>query len=154
MIFRMELIGGIIRIFLLVIFGCSIVDTPGQKTIKAKPGQDVILPCKVTDHQSVTGVEWTREDLKEEHVLLYKNNKDDPDGQHPSYKDRVDLQDREMKDGDVSVVLKNVTPNDNGIYECRLEREIFDPTPICSIQLVVLPPGDKDERKNRGGKND
>uniref|UniRef100_A0A3Q2D912 Ig-like domain-containing protein n=1 Tax=Cyprinodon variegatus TaxID=28743 RepID=A0A3Q2D912_CYPVA len=96
----------------------------------------VILPCKVTDHPPVTAVEWTREDLKEEHVFCYENNKVDPVGQDPSYKDRVDLLDREM-DGDLSVVLKNVTPDDNGIYECQLERESLDPTPICSIQLFL-----------------
>ncbi|MEQ2196699.1 hypothetical protein XENOCAPTIV_009451, partial [Xenoophorus captivus] len=109
-----------------------------DQNIRAAPGDTVILPCKAADYESVKAVEWSREDLKEENVLLYRNNKIDPVNQHRSYNERVDLQ---MKDGNVSLILKNVTPDDNGTYECRLERESFDVQPICIISLVVLPAG-------------
>lgn len=43
-----------------------------------------------------------------------------------------------MKNGDVSLILKNVTTNDNGTYKCEVQykgsREI---TPISSIHLYV-----------------
>ncbi|MEQ2237612.1 hypothetical protein ILYODFUR_024914 [Ilyodon furcidens] len=70
-----------------------------DENIRAAPGVTVILPCKAADYESVKGVEWSREDLKEENVLLYRNNKIDPVNQHRSYNERVDLP---MKDGNVS----------------------------------------------------
>uniref|UniRef100_A0A3Q3LNV8 Ig-like domain-containing protein n=1 Tax=Mastacembelus armatus TaxID=205130 RepID=A0A3Q3LNV8_9TELE len=78
-------------------------------TITAEPGQNVTLTCR-----------WTRPDLGSEYVFLYRDNQSDPDSQHPSFKERVELKDSQMKDGDVSVTLKNVTFNDTGTYECRV----------------------------------
>uniref|UniRef100_A0A3Q0R0Z6 Immunoglobulin V-set domain-containing protein n=1 Tax=Amphilophus citrinellus TaxID=61819 RepID=A0A3Q0R0Z6_AMPCI len=39
---------------------------------------------------------------------------------HPSFHGRVKLRNPEMKDGDVSLILENVTFNDTGIYECHI----------------------------------
>ncbi|MED6235339.1 hypothetical protein ATANTOWER_023633 [Ataeniobius toweri] len=118
-----------------------------DQNIRAAPGDTVVLPCKAADYESVKAVEWSREDMKEENVLINRNNKIDPVNQHRSYNERVDLQ---MKDGNVSLILKNVAPDDNGTYECRLQRESFDVQPICIISLVVLPAGNKDGLKNAG----
>uniref|UniRef100_A0A3P8TRZ5 Ig-like domain-containing protein n=1 Tax=Amphiprion percula TaxID=161767 RepID=A0A3P8TRZ5_AMPPE len=89
-----------------------------QKIITAALGQDVILPCKAPQKNIfilLTPVKWNRPGLEPE----YK--------QHPSYKNRVDLQDKEMKDGDFSLVLKDVTMEDNGTYECWVfQRETND----------------------------
>uniref|UniRef100_A0A3P9DBT7 Ig-like domain-containing protein n=1 Tax=Maylandia zebra TaxID=106582 RepID=A0A3P9DBT7_9CICH len=88
-----------------------------QKIITAEPGQNVMLPCRAPNNSSsITGVEWSRADLGDEYVLLYRDELFDPDYQHPSFKNR----DRQMKDGDVSLILKNVTINDTGIYKCRV----------------------------------
>ncbi|XP_063325905.1 polymeric immunoglobulin receptor-like [Pelmatolapia mariae] len=88
-----------------------------QKTITAESGQDVTLTCRPPDNNNNI-VEWSRADLGDEYVLLYRDGHFVPDNQHPSFKNRVDLQDRQMKDGDVSLILKNVTINDTGTYEC------------------------------------
>ncbi|XP_065325890.1 NACHT, LRR and PYD domains-containing protein 3-like [Pelmatolapia mariae] len=93
-----------------------------------------------------------------EHVLLYRDEQFDPDEQHPSFKNRVDLQDRQMKDRDVSLILKNVTINDTGTYECRVINgrpnrgwvALLKNEPICIMYLsVVDPPGEG--RKNQPG---
>uniref|UniRef100_A0A3Q4I919 Ig-like domain-containing protein n=1 Tax=Neolamprologus brichardi TaxID=32507 RepID=A0A3Q4I919_NEOBR len=82
-------------------------------------GQSVTLTCRAPNSNiPITVVEWSRADLKEEYVLMYRDGHLYADGQHPSFKNRVDLQDRQMKDGDVSLILKDVTINDTGTYEC------------------------------------
>ncbi|CAI5671401.1 unnamed protein product [Oreochromis niloticus] len=113
-----------------------------QEMITAESGQDVTLQCRVR-HSNITilVLEWKRADLGDEYVLLYHDGYFVPQVQHPSFKNRVDLQDRQMKDGDVSLILKDVTINDTGTYECRalvlesLSRE------VNIISLNVVPPG-------------
>ncbi|XP_042073836.1 butyrophilin-like protein 8 [Haplochromis burtoni] len=91
-----------------------------QKNITAESGQNIVLTCRAPKNNIILGVEWNRADLRDEYVLFYRNEQFDPDNQHPSFKNRVDLQDSQMKDGDVSLILKNVSINDTGTYECRV----------------------------------
>ncbi|XP_039892297.1 uncharacterized protein LOC120736330 isoform X1 [Simochromis diagramma] len=133
----------------ICIINLSVFDPPVKKNITA--GENVILPCQApnTNSNPNTVVEWSRADLKPKYVLLYRNKQFDPDDQHPSFMDRVDLQDRQIKDGDVSLILKNVTTADAGIYEMRMSprtkrrrRANLGGEPICIIYLhVVDPPG-------------
>uniref|UniRef100_A0A3B3Y549 Ig-like domain-containing protein n=1 Tax=Poecilia mexicana TaxID=48701 RepID=A0A3B3Y549_9TELE len=93
---------------------------PAQEVISAEPGQTVTLPCKANGSEPVTAVEWTRLNPETEDVLFYRRGKgEDPASQNPSYKNRASLKDEQMKDGDVSLVLKNVKPNDTGTYQCQ-----------------------------------
>uniref|UniRef100_A0A3B4GY22 Ig-like domain-containing protein n=1 Tax=Pundamilia nyererei TaxID=303518 RepID=A0A3B4GY22_9CICH len=118
-----------------------------QKNITA--GQNVILPCRARDNNiPIIVVEWSRADLGKESVLMYRDKQLDPDHQHASFKNRVDLQDREMKDGDVSLILKDVTIDDAGTYECRVfrrrtnrrKRANLKTPPISIITLTVVDP--------------
>nr|XP_004574945.1 coxsackievirus and adenovirus receptor-like [Maylandia zebra] len=135
----------------------DVLQNNNQTIITAESGQDVTLTCGVTnDNKKIIVVEWSRADLEPQHVLLQQNGQFDPDGQHPSFKNRVDLKDRQMKDGDVSLILKNVTINDNGTYECRVQRRREILSLITSVYLSVVPPGqsggNKDGGKEAGGK--
>ncbi|XP_037614942.1 uncharacterized protein LOC119481787 isoform X2 [Sebastes umbrosus] len=115
----------------------------------AHPGENVILKCNAGD-ASIDVVEWTRDDLESKYVLLVIDGYPHPKEQHPSFKDRVELVDRKMENGDVSLVLKNVRSEDRGIYRCRVEtgrssrtkRAVLDSEPINSIQLEVTGKGD------------
>ena len=113
-----------------------------QKNITAESGQDVTLTCRAPNN-NITAVHWSRADLRDKNVLLYQDGQFDPDSQHPSFKNRVDLQDRQMKDGDVSLILKDVTINDTGTYECRVFMgETRSWKSVGSIDLSVDPPGE------------
>ncbi|KAL4008594.1 hypothetical protein ACER0C_002446 [Sarotherodon galilaeus] len=123
-----------------------VVFSPEQNNITAESGQDVTLPCRPPNNIIITAVKWNRDDLDTEFVLLYRDEQFVPDDQHPSFKNRVDLQDRQMKDGDVSLILKDLTINDTGTYECRVvisgtKKKDVSTGPISSIHLCVFPPG-------------
>ncbi|XP_026016928.1 uncharacterized protein LOC113018076 [Astatotilapia calliptera] len=132
----------------------------GHKSITAESGQDVTLTCGAPN-KNIIVVEWSRTDLQPDYVLLYRDDLFVPDNQHPSFKNRVDLQDRQMKDGDVSLILKDVTINDTGTYECRVfmrganrrKRAHLKTDPITTITLNVSP-GQTGGHTEDGGKED
>ncbi|XP_005465537.1 uncharacterized protein LOC102079545 isoform X2 [Oreochromis niloticus] len=129
------------------------------KNISAEFGQDVTLTCRApNNNKNIIVVEWSRADLEPQHVLLQRIGQFDPDNQHPSFKNRVDLQDRQMKDGDVSLILKNVMINDTGTYECRVQRQRESLSLITSVYLSVVPPGQsgghKEDRRNKDGRRE
>ncbi|XP_030609095.1 uncharacterized protein LOC115796800 [Archocentrus centrarchus] len=133
--------------------------TTNRKVITAESGQTVTLPCQAPNNNNIMAVEWSRADLETQYVLLYRDGQFIPDDQHPSFKNRVDLQDRQMKDGDVSLILKDVMTDDTGTYECRIftrgtnstKRAIFDGDPISLVHLrVVGPPGGHTEDGSAG----
>ncbi|XP_018537693.1 coxsackievirus and adenovirus receptor homolog isoform X2 [Lates calcarifer] len=126
-------------------------------TITADPGQTVTLTCRAPNTNIIV-VEWTRPDLEtEEYVFLYRDERPDPENQHPSFQNRVELVDRQMKDGDVSLTLKNVTREDRGRYECRVvqrktnrgKRANLDTEPINIINLDVE--GNTQGHREEGG---
>ncbi|XP_035985234.1 immunoglobulin superfamily member 11-like [Fundulus heteroclitus] len=118
--------------------------------ITAELGQNIILPCRAPDSRPVIGVEWDRTDLGE-YVLLYRNNQFDLEHQHPSFKDRVDLQKEQIMVGDVSLVLKNVSTDDRGTYECLVSQSGTNRQIALYINLdVVPPPGEPDDGSKDG----
>ncbi|XP_049917537.1 butyrophilin-like protein 3 [Epinephelus moara] len=125
-------------------FTCNITLTKPDQHVTVHPGDDVTLRCEA-GNVSILVVEWTRPDLESQYVFFYRDGLSDPTKQHPSFKGRVELVDRELKDGDVSLTLKNVTSSDAGRYECRVvadgsrhsKRAILKTDPIRVIYLEV-----------------
>ncbi|KAI3376416.1 hypothetical protein L3Q82_016436 [Scortum barcoo] len=123
-----------------------------KDVVEVKPGEDAVLPCKAGD-VSIGAVNWTRPDPKsEEYVLLYRDGRQVTTNQDQSFKDRVQLVDGDLKNGDVSLKLKNVSINDAGTYECRVaaastrrKRAVLDDRPISRIRLEV-----KEKRNHTG----
>ncbi|XP_029932358.1 V-set domain containing T-cell activation inhibitor 1-like isoform X2 [Myripristis murdjan] len=116
--------------------------------LRARPGDDVTLICQAPD-VDIAAAEWSRTDLEElQYVFLYRDGHIDSDYQHQSFKNRVELKDKEMKNGNLSVILKNVKEEDSGTYECRFKaagegrrkRAFIKTKPISTIQLEVADP--------------
>ncbi|XP_044198227.1 coxsackievirus and adenovirus receptor homolog [Thunnus albacares] len=130
-----------------------------QREITAKPGDDVTLPCWSPRGEAVILLEWSKPELKTDgYVFLYRNERSYENYQHPTVRGRVQLSDPEMKDGNVSVILKNVTINDAGTYECHVvisNPEGRDVETKDFIQLnVTWAEGDKDGGDKDEGKKD
>ncbi|CAK6984848.1 titin-like%2C partial, partial [Scomber scombrus] len=86
--------------------------------ITAKPGDDVTLPCRAPNNVTIAAVKWSRSNL-DRYVYLKSDGHLNTAGQDPSYVNRVQLKDDEMKNGELSLILKNVNNKDKGTYECR-----------------------------------
>ncbi|XP_031605659.2 hepatitis A virus cellular receptor 2 homolog [Oreochromis aureus] len=115
-----------------------------QEIFTVLSGQNVILPCQaLRDKGSLRAVAWTKPDLQNKNVYLYRDGRFDPADQNPSFKNRVDLQDRQMKDGDVSLILKDVMINDAGTYECSVtqKKDLPYTTTITLDLRVIIPKG-------------
>ncbi|XP_026209027.1 CD226 antigen-like isoform X2 [Anabas testudineus] len=130
----------------------------GQKKMKVKPGDDVSLPCQGPRGADIRVLEWEKPELKTDgYVFFFRERRSYGNYQHPSYCGRVELKDPEMKDGDVSVILKNVTINDTGTYECYVGITGSYLKLINTINLTVEPAGNtedggnKDEGNKEGG---
>uniref|UniRef100_A0A3Q3IQ93 Ig-like domain-containing protein n=1 Tax=Monopterus albus TaxID=43700 RepID=A0A3Q3IQ93_MONAL len=116
----------------------------------AEPGENItniILSCRAPSSTNIRAVEWIRTDPRPEYVFVYRSRGHDRENQHESFKDRVELKDSEMKDGDVSLVLRNVKINDRGTYECRVVQGKThhwqrSPQLISIVHLSVHQPGE------------
>ncbi|TDG99364.1 hypothetical protein EPR50_G00193280 [Perca flavescens] len=126
----------------LLFLPLSASEEPEELTVK--PEQDVTLGCRALSDGAVTLLEWNRRDLKDDgYVFFYRNQRAYEKYQHPRYRGRVELRDPEMMHGDVSVVLKNVSVNDTGTYDCRViitggneSRKLIDLTVSDSGEFV------------------
>ncbi|XP_045898989.1 coxsackievirus and adenovirus receptor homolog [Micropterus dolomieu] len=84
-------------------------------------------------------IKWIRPDPKSDdiYVFYFRDGRSYENYQHESYRGRVELRDPEMKDGDASVILKNVNINDTGTYECRV-KERNNPGKVEVINTISL----------------
>lgn len=140
--------------FLLLSVVCLVVASQTDPVkITAETKSSITLPCEAAQRKPVEAAEWNRTGLgPNEFVIFFKGGKFEIRGQAALFKDRVSLKDKDQ--GDVSLILKNLTLNDTGRYECRVQqrtntrrkRSNLDSEPISIIDLIVL--GREDDRWN------
>ncbi|KAF3698220.1 CD226 antigen Platelet and T-cell activation antigen 1 Precursor [Channa argus] len=107
--------------------------------ITAYPGDTVTLPCRAPNSTNITAVEWIRPDLKPEYVFVYQDQHFNTSNQHPSFKNRVELKDSEMKDGNVSLILKNVGSADLGMYKCYIAMDNLSWSSLVNLYVHAVP---------------
>lgn len=126
----------VIANFCFILFPCI-------KELKEKPGADVLLKCEGPKDVVIDLLEWSKPDLQsEDFVYYYRSKRPNESYQHKSFRGRVRLKDPEMKNGNVSVILSQVTLNDTGTYECVVGYSGRRPELICSITLKVESSGE------------
>ncbi|XP_078792963.1 uncharacterized protein LOC144987429 [Oryzias latipes] len=129
-------------VVLLLVCGSS----EGLENITKEPGGNVTLTCRTENNHTLIVLEWTSEGLQNKTVFVFRDGRPFPARQHESYENRVFPKDSQMKNGNLSVVLENVTMNDTGTYQCKVRHENDPPLAplnlISSIHLSVVPPGD------------
>lgn len=126
--------------------------------LKVRPGEDSLLQCQSPRGDVIILLEWRRSDLKSDtYVFFFRNQRPYENYQHEFFKGRVELRDPTMKDGDVSVILKNVSTSDTGTYECEItvrNTEGVVTETKHSVNLTVTTSGFTDEDTKDGGDKD
>ncbi|KAF3698267.1 Programmed cell death 1 ligand 1 [Channa argus] len=144
------------RIFLLCLLTfwgiCSASEDQQQITVKT--GDDVTLQCWGPSRDVIELLEWNKPDLKsQDYVYYFRDERLYKNYQHPSFHGRAELRDSQMKDGDVSVILRNSSVNDTGKYDCYVgyggRSEL-----ITTITLKVTDSGAGTRHTKNGGDND
>ncbi|KAK7877346.1 hypothetical protein WMY93_031950 [Mugilogobius chulae] len=97
-------------------------------------GEDCEMPCFISKDIEVIALMWTVDVNKD--LLIYRRGQLMEDDIDPEFKGRVHLKDSSLKNGDMSVILSNVTTNDNGIYECLVQNK-DEQNHLQLIHLIV-----------------
>ncbi|XP_015231254.1 PREDICTED: ICOS ligand-like [Cyprinodon variegatus] len=105
--------------FLFII--CGISAEQEQQEVKARPGQNVSLPCPGPEDASIIVFFWKRSDLPDGYLLFYRENRFHEHYQHAAFRGRVELTPSPMRDGDFSMVLQNISAEDEGTYDCLVK---------------------------------
>lgn len=120
---------------LTLVFSFSVLKE--QKDIYAQTEEDVVLHCLGPKNATIKLLKWVRADLKEGYVYFYRVNKEEESLQLPLFRGRVKRRNPEMKDGDFSLTLKQISINDTGTYECFIGTARGNPTLYSVVHLYV-----------------
>ncbi|KAK2814559.1 hypothetical protein Q5P01_000244 [Channa striata] len=133
----------------------------GSHNLTVRSGEDAVLLCEDVTHTVPALLVWIRPELKSEGFIYFDRGDGSGESyQLSSYRGRVELRVPHMKDGNMSVVLKNVTMNDTGTYECRIEKgppgrtRRGEPELITAIHLKVEDSGYMTGNTKDGGSED
>ncbi|XP_056883064.1 myelin-oligodendrocyte glycoprotein-like isoform X1 [Takifugu flavidus] len=109
--------------------------------IVAASGDSVVLPCHLEPSINVeeTVVEWTRQDPSHvTFVHVYRDHVEVMDMKTASYRGRTALFIEELKHGNISLRITEVTEADEGSYRCFIPT-LRSPVKDSTVRLVIKP---------------
>lgn len=83
-------------------------------------GQDVVLHCQNTTASPIAPMEWKKLVLSDYCLYFFSHQRCSDNYQRATFGGRVELLDQSLRDGNVSVLLRNVSPADTGLYTCLM----------------------------------
>lgn len=123
--------------------------------LTVKRGEDATLNCYGPTDATIVLLRWEkRGGPSDSYVFYVRDRRPNENYQLPSFKGRVKLKDPQMKDGDLSVIIKHVSMNDTGIYECHAGYNKQRPQLMSSINLTVEESGPTGGQSGDRGKED
>ncbi|XP_044840112.1 butyrophilin subfamily 2 member A1-like [Mauremys mutica] len=123
-----------------------LVHFPGKFTVigprdpvTAILGQEAVLPCHLSPPMSAANMEvrWFRSQFVS-FVHLYRDGKDQYDGQLPEYWKRTELLKAGLTDGNVPLRILNVTLSDEGLYLCFIQDDTFYEQTVLELRVAGL----------------
>ncbi|XP_044837944.1 butyrophilin subfamily 1 member A1-like [Mauremys mutica] len=107
--------------------------------VTAVLGQEAVLPCHLSPSMSAANMEvrWFRSQFVS-FVHLYRDGKDQYDGQLPEYWRRTELLKAGLTDGNVPLRILNVTLSDEGLYLCFIQDDTFYEQTVLELRVAGL----------------
>ncbi|KAI5611062.1 hypothetical protein C0J50_9269 [Silurus asotus] len=82
-------------------------------------GSTAVLPCELKSVGAEPHIRWSTES----EIVFERQGESFSQGD--GYEDRVDVPVKELRKGNCSLVLRNLTPNDENIYTCSHEVRVY-----------------------------
>ncbi|KAM9120046.1 butyrophilin subfamily 1 member A1-like isoform 2-T2 [Pangshura tecta] len=102
-------------------------------------GQETVLPCHLSPSMSAANMEvrWFRSEFAS-FVHLYRDGKDQYDGQKPEYQGRTELLKAGLTAGIVPLRILNIRCADEGRYLCFVRDDTFYRETVLELQVAGL----------------
>ncbi|TFJ97670.1 transketolase-like protein 1 [Platysternon megacephalum] len=102
-------------------------------------GQETVLPCHLSPPMSAANMEvrWFRSEFAS-FVHLYRDGKDQYDGQMPEYQGRTELLKAGLTDGNVPLRILNIRRSDEGLYLCFVQDDTFHGETVLELRVADI----------------
>ncbi|XP_014832014.1 PREDICTED: uncharacterized protein LOC106909985, partial [Poecilia mexicana] len=126
----------LISLFFLLLFVF-----PGVVTVTVSQGSDAILPCSPTPKENLSfkSFKWRKDGQNVFYYDAGNHYNNGLRGQDPQFKDRVSFFQDQLRSGNASIQIQNVTIQDSGIYSCEISG-LNSGSQTFNIKLVVNVP--------------
>ncbi|XP_006038873.2 butyrophilin subfamily 1 member A1-like [Alligator sinensis] len=110
-----------------------------DQPITAIVGEEIVLPCRLSPSMSAENMEvrWFRSEFKNV-VHLYRDGRDQFGGQMPEYERRTVFWKDDITDGNVSLMILNIRPSDEGQYTCLVDDDITSEAAVIDLKVAAL----------------